>query len=109
MEPTHTIQQAHELLRSRFGPAWRAPYAEGKAEMATWLAEQLHVPHESASRAVEEIERQGMLRFEGATGRTASPPAHQKVGPAAQSPLTADVVVPDTEPRAPEIGTWYFD
>jgi hypothetical protein len=109
VKPDDTIQQARDCLRERFGAAWLAPYAPGKAEMANWLAERLALPHEAAVRIVEEMEREGMLRFEGVTGRTASPAAQDKVEPAPQSPLTPDVVVPEAALPSPEMGTWLIE
>jgi hypothetical protein len=109
MKLNHSIQVARECLLEQFGMAWQAPYAPGKAEMAHWLADQLAVPHEAAVQVVEEMERKGTIRFEGVTGRTASPAADQKLGPDPQSPLTPEVVSPEAAPPAPEMGTWRID
>jgi hypothetical protein len=108
MDPIGTIERARKCLRDQFGAAWEAPYAPGKARMADWLADRLALPHEVAVRLVETMEREGMVRFAGATGRTASPSAQQKAGPAGQSPLTPDVVVPAATPPSPEVGTWFI-
>jgi hypothetical protein len=102
----HSIESARDCLRNHFGSAWDAPYAPGKADMARWLADQLTLDHEAAVRLIEEMERNGSLRFEGVTGRTASPSGGQKTRPSAPSPMTPDVVAPDPSRPAPEMGTW---
>jgi hypothetical protein len=106
MRPLYTIRQARDCLRERFGPVWQAPYAAGKAQMARWLAGNLEVPQEQSTQVVEELERNGTLRFVSATGRTASPPAYQKAEPATQRPLKPDVVAPAGADPAPEMGMW---
>jgi hypothetical protein len=108
MDSNEMIERARDCLRDQFGAAWQAPYAPGKAQMAGWLAGTLTLPHEAAVRLVETMERRGILRFEGATGRTASPSAEQKADPAGQCPLAPDVVVPGATPPSPELGTWFI-
>jgi hypothetical protein len=103
----YTIERARRLLHDRFGPTWQAPYAVGKAEMATWLAERLAVPHEKTVSMIEELEREGLLRFEGARGLTASLAQAEPSGPDSQSPLTPDYMAPEEGPRGPELGTWF--
>jgi len=109
MNPNYSVQRARECLREQFGANWQAPYAPGKARMASCLADRLIVPHEAAVQVVEEMEREGVLRFEGITGRTASPPAHRTAGRVSRSPLTPDVVNPEAAPATPELGTWFIE
>lgn len=108
MRPRYTMRQARDCLRERLGPVWKAPYAAGKAQMAGRLVDTMGGPHEVAVQFVEGLERNRTLRFESASGRTASPPAHQKVGPTPQSPMRPDVVVPSKAPPPPELGTWFI-
>lgn len=70
MKPAYTLDQVRHILRRHFGASWEAGYAGGKQDMAFWLADRLKMSQETTARAVQEMERQGMLRFEPSGGVT---------------------------------------
>lgn len=64
MKPAYTLDQVRQILRRHFGGNWEASYEAGRQEMANWLVDRLKMPLETTTRAVEELERKGMIRFE---------------------------------------------
>jgi hypothetical protein len=80
MTDVDLLEQAHAALLRAFGSSLRAPYAEGKAQMADQVTESLGLPHETAVALIEDLEKDGRIRFTGPLGITASPPPAPESG-----------------------------
>jgi hypothetical protein len=104
------LEQAHAALLRAFSSSLRAPYAEGKAQMADQVTESLRLPHETAVALVDDLEKSGRLRFEGPLGVTTSPPPLRESGVYTPKPVTPHIdasgVRPEAIPAQPVLGEW---
>jgi hypothetical protein len=107
---TELIKHAHAALLRAFSDRLRAPYAEGKTQMAGQISASLGMRHESAVSLVEMLEKDGRIRFEGPLDLTSSPRTGQGDTALTSGPLTPETntagIRPEAVPGQPVLGEW---
>ncbi|MBN2446985.1 MAG: hypothetical protein JXO22_09680 [Phycisphaerae bacterium] len=110
MDDVDLLEQAHTALLRSFSSSLRAPYYEGKAQMADQVCESLGVPHENAVALIDALEKSRRITFVGPSGGTresASMLEADVLTPRAATGRTdASAVPPETAPAQPVLGEW---
>ncbi len=99
MNSTLSLEAARDRLAQEFGRKWRVCYDTGKADMTEKLMGAFELKRDTARLFVEEMERQGMIRFRGAHG-------YQESSPARYPEPDAGVTLGIDEECSPESGCW---
>ena len=108
MMPVHELKRAFRCLKGCFGNEFIAPYWLGKAEMARCLLGELHAPQQHVYETVDELERQGVLRFhrsdEQSTSATISVESHPAAPAIPQEGV--ELAAPGVNAASHDRGVW---